>query len=244
MGRYSAQSQRVCPDLRQAFTAFVSPFEVDSTKLLHLQVLLDPGTELKKSQLHACQRRSCPGSVRPHHVRRNGLRRQMEVRRQKHVVLPRLPIVVPDAPQPMRALLSPLRARELDGLIRSHAPLRVDFPRLHHAVLDPPLESRHQVNPLRNQRIDPARQSPARAHASYGFEAFARSAATTTCSMLHLRQCQQRPAPPRCHRRRRLAARRSPANETSATADRHSLDWSKPTAASFRPRCRGTRVHG
>ena len=86
---------------------------------------------------------------------RNGLRRQMEVRRQKHVVLPRLPIVVPDAPQPMRALLSPLRARELDGLIRSHAPLRVDFPRLHHAVLDPPLESRHQVNPLRNQRIDP-----------------------------------------------------------------------------------------
>ena len=79
----------------------------------------------------------------------------MEVRRQKHVVLPRLPIVVPDAPQPMRALLSPLRARELDGLIRSHAPLRVDFPRLHHAVLDPPLEPRHQVNPLRNQRIDP-----------------------------------------------------------------------------------------
>ena len=79
----------------------------------------------------------------------------MEVRRQKHVVLPRLPVVVTDAPQPMRALLSPLRARELDGLIRSHAPLRVDFPRLHHAVLDPPLEPRHQVNPLRNQRIDP-----------------------------------------------------------------------------------------
>ena len=44
----------------------------------------------------------------------------------------------------MRALLSPLRARELDGLIRSHAPLRVDFPRLHHAVLDPPLEPRHR----------------------------------------------------------------------------------------------------
>ena len=120
----------------------ITALHVVPTKAFHLQILLDPLEE----QLHLPARLVDV---------RNGPRRQIKVRRQKHVVLLRLPVPVPDASQPMRALLPPLRARELDDLIRRHASLRIAFSRLQHAILDPPLETRHQVNSPRNQRRNP-----------------------------------------------------------------------------------------